>query len=78
MKNGCPTVMVGAAVGVARVYSFLRIIRGQLSALHNRPFPDLFGWMAGETPVNLLGWQGRMDRAYGESAMVLRILFRCG
>jgi len=32
------------------------------------PFPDLFGWMAGKTPVNLIGWQSRMHRAYGESA----------
>jgi hypothetical protein len=41
------------------------------------PFPDLLGWMAGKTPVNLIGWQGRMDRAYDEPTMLQRILFRC-
>jgi len=41
------------------------------------PFPDLFGWMAGKIPVNLIGWQGRMDRAYGEPTMLQRILSRC-
>ena len=41
------------------------------------PFPDLLGWMAGKTPVNLIGWQSRMYRAYGESTMLQRILFRC-
>lgn len=40
-------------------------------------FPDLFGWMAGKTPVNLIGWQGGMDHAYGEPAMLLGILSRC-
>ena len=41
-KNGCPTIMVGAAVCVAGVSSFLQVILGQLSALHSgtlsRPF----------------------------------------
>jgi hypothetical protein len=41
------------------------------------PFPDLLGWMAGKTPVNLIGWQSRMYRAYAESAVLQRIQSRC-
>ena len=68
--------MVGAAVGVAGVSLFLQLFAISYRLFTAAPFPDLLGWMTGKTPVNLIGWQSRMYRAYGEPAMLQRILFR--
>ncbi len=56
---------------------FLKLFVVSYRLFTTAPFPDLPGWMAGKTPFNLIGWQGRMDRAYGETAMLQRILSRC-
>ena len=62
--------MVGAAVGVEGFLCFFKLFVVGYHIFTAAPFPDLLGWMAGKIPVNLIGWQGRMDRTYGESAML--------